>query len=316
MLIEHPVSPTAIRRAVNVTPTKPRRTSNVTSPASKTRTKAFERTPSQPTNDDLSPDMNLPFTDTGSPELPLKTSKTWDQTPATHSRPSASQPTASAAFRRISDTRYEALRASPRRESIPPTSKKSPRRMIATHVEIPVKPGRGRPPKAPKVATPAPAPAPVAKSTPPSTKSLGKRKRSIGSADYTPDSKRKKSIGSEEFTPSSLKKKTRSTPAKKKVDFADPLVSSGDEEDDLPLPVAAAAAKTKPKASKPKAVSKAAAAGKAARKTTARKKKAPKVTEKIITESEYERRVKPKRKGVASGVVVKRGVTRSGGKFK
>lgn len=159
-----------------------------------------------------------------------------------------------------------------------------------------------------------PAPAPSVDTTPPSTNPSNNRKRSIGSAAYTPDNKRKKSIGSEDFTPSSLKKKTRSaTSSKKKVGFADPLVSSADEDeeddDDFPVssPVPTAAKLRQKKAT----VSKAAAAGKAAR-----KKRAPRVTEEIVTESEYQRRMQTVRKGVASGGEAPRGTTRSGKKFK
>ncbi|KAJ4373985.1 hypothetical protein N0V83_002724 [Neocucurbitaria cava] len=199
-------SPTALRRSMNVTPTKPRRVSNISvaSSAGSSKRVAFERSKA------------------------------------------AAAAAASAAFRRISDARVEALHTTPRRDSASATSKTPSTRRVVSAVEVPQKRPRGRPPKAstaPKVAkapapappTPVSAPPPTIQSSPkPSsstTKALGKRKRSIGSETFTPDGKRKKSIGSEDYTPESVKKRTRAAVAstKKKVDFTDPLVSSPEE---------------------------------------------------------------------------------------
>ncbi|CAO2657538.1 Nn.00g036640.m01.CDS01 [Neocucurbitaria sp. VM-36] len=275
------VSPTAIRRSMNITPTKPRRVSNVSiasSPGSARRV------------------MSEPEV-TESLISPMKTSMGRPRTPASHPRSIASQSTAaSAAFRRISESRREALRSSPGHEIISSSSKQPHSSRLVSQVEVPKKRGRGRPPKSPKVPkhqvpAPAPTPTPVLDDSPPNTsKALGKRKRSIGSETYTPDGKRKKSIGSEEYTPESLKKKTRSAAVakKKKVDFTDPLVSSPEEGEFLITPVREGKGKGKQ-------LSKAVAAGKQVKKRT------PKVIEKTAKESTDVGKVKKTKKTATRG---------------
>ncbi|KAF1841843.1 uncharacterized protein K460DRAFT_397974 [Cucurbitaria berberidis CBS 394.84] len=211
------VSPTAIRQSINITPTKPRRTSNVSvasSVGSKNRRISSERTLPFIIEEGLA-DGIFTVADTDSPEPPVEAPAKRPQTPRSPSQVSTSQSKASRAFRRISDSRREALRASPRRESVSSTGKQTRVKKHAARIEIPVKRGLSRPRKVPK----AKAPAPAVEATL-STKTLGKRKRSAGSETYTPDGKRKKSVGSEEFTPSSLKKKTRATARNKEEEGA------------------------------------------------------------------------------------------------
>lgn len=280
LLTTDSASPTAIRRSINVTPTKTRRVSNIsTSFTGSSKRVAFKRRSPRYSDNYSTTNFPIPATVAESSALPKATPTRRPPTPQTRSSQSkAAAAAASAAFRRISDARVEALHTTPRRDSASATSKQPSTRRVVSAVEVPQKRPRGRPPKAstaPKAAqapapapppTPISAPAPITQSsTKPSTttKALGKRKRSIGSETYTPDGKRKKSIGSEDYTPESVRKRTRAAVAstKKKVNFTDPLVS-------LPEEGGFPASSVGVKGVKGKGVSKAAVAGGKVKKRT------------------------------------------------
>lgn len=219
---------------MNVTPTKILQPINFNTPLSFGPVTRPLKRPSTPFVDKcLTTGGCISTTGTESPDLHAEASGTKKRTPASQHR-------AGPVARRISSHRAESIRANPQCESVVAASKPKTSKRIATHVAIPAKRNQGRPSAAPKLKTPEPA---IDTVDAPKTKGLGKRKRSIGSQDYTPDGKRKKSLGSEDYTPFSLKKKTRSS-MNKKVAFAVPVDSSGDEDIDTPVPLKTASRKT------------------------------------------------------------------------
>ncbi|KAH7381703.1 hypothetical protein BKA66DRAFT_586603 [Pyrenochaeta sp. MPI-SDFR-AT-0127] len=267
-IVRRQMSPTAIRRSINITPTKPRQPINIKTATSARHAKGrfFARMLTSPDGESLTADDSSSANDTESSNLCEESGGTRKRLPLFHDW---GTPVA----RRISDHRAEAIRMSSRRESNTPVSKPTPSRKSAPNRAILKKGSRGHLATAPNAKTPKPAVNIV--DTP---KAFSKRKRSISSQEYTPDGKRKRSVGSLDYTPSALIKKTRSS-VTKKVNFAIPADSS-DEEDvlDFIVPTATKLRKATPKKPASK-VSKATAAGRQAKMTTS------KIS---VTESEHE----------------------------
>ncbi|KAF2031267.1 hypothetical protein EK21DRAFT_111092 [Setomelanomma holmii] len=279
------VSPTQLRRALAITPTKPQVLSD-----GSTGTIPSKRDSPAFIEDCLYEANNLSGirTVTGSSPLAQRSSSLKPHTSSNSVR-------AGSAIRAFDKKVRRSSGAQAAVELATSTKKPSPIRTLS-HVEIP-KRGRGRPRKSSLV--------PVASPTPitPIESSLGKRKPSAGSQPYSPPK-------------SSIKKVLRDAKGQKStqwknVGFVEAPIALEEDNDDPTYPASPIHAIKPPVRATTAGLSKAAATGKQA----GNRRTPLKVREERVSPEEYEQRM-GKVKGIAKAADrVTRGTTRSGRKF-